>query len=180
MPGKKEIKTAAKSGGKIAQDICGIHETGGMSYFTLEMPLCKGNQELLKIAMEAANIPVDESSGDRKGGAGGLAKCLVTSDDKNVVVIMMHVPSALKETLSLEKWYEAVTAGMNGEAVEKSDEFIVHVSQNDPDNSFYALKMKDQAVSQSIAILREHKLIIEDDDDDYDMGEMYDQAGIEW
>lgn len=179
MPGKKEIKIAEKSGGKIAQDICGINETGGMSYFTLEMPLCKGSQELLKIAMDAANVPVDESTGDRKGGAGELAKCLVTSDDKQDVVIMMHVPPVLKEILSLEKWYEAVTAGMNGKVVEKSDEFIIHVSYNDPGNDFYALKMKDQAVAQSIAILREHKLIVEDDDD-YDFGEMYAQAGIEW
>ncbi len=179
MPSNKEIKTAAKSGGKIAQDICGINETGGMSYFTLDMPLCRGNQELLKIAMEAANVTVDESSGDRKGGADKLAKCLVTSDDKQVLVIMMHVPLALKETLSLEKWYEAVTVGMNGKAVEKSDEFIIHVAQNDPNNGFYAFKMKDQAVSQSIAILRKHKLIVEDDDD-YDFGDMYDRAGIEW
>lgn len=180
MPSKKQIKAAEKAGGKVAQDICGINETGGMCYFTQDMPLCKGDRELLELAMTAANKPVDESSGDRKGGAGDLAKCWVTLDDTKQIVIMIHVPKTVSEKLTLDEWYAAVTAGLNGEQVHRSDELVIHVAPNDPQGGFFALKMKDQAINQSIALLRERGLIVEDDDSECDMGEMYEQAGIEW
>lgn len=179
MPSNKQIKAAEKAGGKVAQDICGINETGGMCFFTQDMPLCKGNADLLAAAMEAANRPVDESSGDRKGGAGSLAKCWVTANDDSMT-IMLHVPRILSSKLSLTEWYTAVTAGINGEKVKESDEYITHTANNVPSEGFFVLKMKDQVVNQSIAILRSHGLIVEDDDSECDMGDMYDQAGIEW
>jgi len=175
---KKQIKAAEKEGGKKAQDILGINKTGGMSYFTLEMPLCKGRPDLLQKAMDAANVPVNINTTEHKGGANELAKCLVTSDNITQVVILFHVPKNLADSkLALNEWYTHVTSDLNGKIVSKSDEFLMYVAKNDPFNGYFALKMKDQAICQSVNLLRKHNLII-DDDSDCDMEEIYKIA--EW
>jgi hypothetical protein len=61
-------KAATKARAKVAQDISGINETGGMCYFAIEIKQCNGDPALLQLAMDGANEPVSDD-GDRKGGA---------------------------------------------------------------------------------------------------------------
>ena len=56
----KEIAAALKEGGKKAQDIAGMHDMGGMSFFAITLETCKGDWELITTAMEGANKVVDE------------------------------------------------------------------------------------------------------------------------
>lgn len=173
------MNAARKAGGKIAQDVLGISETGGMKYFTLENPLCVGSIGLLREVMEAANTPVDDSSGDRRGGAENLGKCLVTSNDEHVV-IMVYVPKELESTLGLEEWSRAIVADLDAQVVERTVDTVTYVATKNPHANLFPLKMKDQAISQSLQLLRRKDLVVDDDKDDYDFGKMYDENGIEW
>lgn len=58
----KEIAAAKKEGGKKAQDIAGMHDMGGMSFFAVTLETCKGDWELIQAAMDGANVVVDESA----------------------------------------------------------------------------------------------------------------------
>lgn len=120
---EKEVKAAIKEGGKKAQDIAGMHDMGGMSFFALTMDNCKGDWELLQHAMDGANKEVDESGDDRKGGAGGLAKCLLSTDDSKHLAMYFHVPKELHAQLTLKEWVDAMVVGIGGKALEMSDEY---------------------------------------------------------
>lgn len=58
--------------------------------------------------------------------------------------------------------------------------FSNHLMLQNSDKELFPLKMRDQAINQSFAFLKSKKLMPEEDEDDYDMGAMYEDAGIEW
>lgn len=62
-----------------------------MAHFALDIPQCEGDESLLMVAMDAANQPVDESSGDRKGGSAHIAKCFISNNDKQLAMVC-YVP----------------------------------------------------------------------------------------
>jgi len=159
-----------------------MHDMGGMSYFAITLEQCKGDWELIECAMNAANKVVDENADDRKGGAGNLAKCFLSTDDSKHLAMMFHVPDEQKEKLSLDDWVAAMTVGIGGEFIWKSDDgnFAKYLAPQDKDKELFPLKMRDQAINQSFAFLKTKKLVPEEDEDDFDMGEMYEDAGIEW
>jgi hypothetical protein len=176
----KDIKAATKEGGKKGQDLAGMHDLGGMSYFAIALESCKGDWELLQCAMDGANKAVDEGADDRKGGAGELAKCFLSTDDTKHLAMYYHVPKARAETVSLDDWLAAMTVGIPGKVVERSDEFLKYEAPQNLDKELFPLKMRDQAINQSFAFLKSKKLVPEEEDSDGDMGAMYEDAGIEW
>jgi hypothetical protein len=78
----KPQKAAEKEGGKKGQDLSGMCDIGGMTYFTVVMESCEGSWDLLEMAMAGANKVVDPDGDDRKGGAHELIKCFMDIDDK--------------------------------------------------------------------------------------------------
>merc|ERR1719231_1020201 len=58
---EKKMKAAIKEGGKKGQDLSGMHDLGGMSYFTVALEKCEGDWELMQAAMDGATKEVDES-----------------------------------------------------------------------------------------------------------------------
>jgi hypothetical protein len=70
------------------------------------------------------NAPVDEGAEERKGGAGGLGKMLLSAGEK-VLAIVCHVPKALQESnaaFNLKEWVEAVREAAGGKVTEEGDE----------------------------------------------------------
>ncbi|KAF5831683.1 hypothetical protein DUNSADRAFT_12737 [Dunaliella salina] len=63
-------KTALKEGGKKGQDLSGMAQMGGVTFFNVSAEEPNGDWKLLEKVMEGANAPVDETAEERKGGAG--------------------------------------------------------------------------------------------------------------
>merc|ERR1711991_680415 len=107
MVSEKEHKAALKEGGKKAQDLCGMHDMGGQNFFCCVLEQCKGNLELVKIAMEGMNKDVEEGADDRKGGGKGLGKLLLSADVNNLV-LLVHVPEEAQDKLKPQEWMDHV------------------------------------------------------------------------
>lgn len=69
-------QAAVKEGGKKGVDLAGVSAMGGVAFFNLAVDTPEGDLELLEFVLEGANVPVDESAEERKGGAGDIGGCL--------------------------------------------------------------------------------------------------------
>lgn len=166
----KTKKITFKEGGKKGQDICGLRDMGGVSYFHLCLETPAGNLELLKHAMEGMNVVVAPDAEERKGGAGDIAKVLFTCDDDNLYYLM-HVPENLEEKMGLQTWFDEINKEVGGECIEKLEEqrMLVGHAKADQTNGKYTLKMRDAAVARGFAVLREKQLVLADEDSDDEM-----------
>eukprot|EP00039_Didymoeca_costata_P017944 m.331466 g.331466 ORF g.331466 m.331466 type:complete len:265 (+) comp16735_c0_seq1:107-901(+) len=181
---EKKFKAATKEGGKKGQDLSGMHDLGGMRYFTVAMEQCEGRWDLLQAAMDGANKEVDESGDDRKGGAGDLGKCFLSVNDAdNVCRMLFHMPKDKQQDLSLKEWATVMISdsAVQGTILEESDEVIKAECKGSTEKQLFPLKQRDSAINVSFAHLRSKQLVAEDDDDsEPDMGAMYEESGIEW
>lgn len=130
------------------------------------------------------NKKVDEAADDRKGGASEIGKCLMFADE-TALLILCHVPDAVKDLIDMEEWFEAIVGSVNGETGEKvgyegeGGGFVMRstVAKNEQENMFL-LKMRDSAIGASFEYLVKKELVRpDDDDDDANYAEM---ADIEW
>lgn len=172
----KEIKASTKEGGKKGQDLIGMCDIGGMKYFTVAMETCKGDWELLEAAMAGANKPVDPTGDDRKGGAGDLGKCFLSCDEKNYCAMLMHMPKDKQGDLSLKDWAETMISSpdVRGEIIFESEDgsTIKAVAKQNKEHELFPLKQRDAAINASFRMLKEKKLVADDDSDSDDMGAM--------
>eukprot|EP01147_Barroeca_monosierra_P001499 gene1499-4657_t len=176
---EKQIKAAKKEGGKKGQDIAGLYDMGGISYYQLSMESCEGSLELLQHALDGANVEVDEKAEDRKGGAGHLGKMFLSASDSQVAVIC-HVPKDRLEVVKPKEWVESFLSVFDGKIVEESEEVVKVVLPGDKENERFPLKMRDEAINLGFAYLCKKGLVRDDDDDDMLDGEALEDAGIEW
>jgi len=155
-------------------DMSGMHETGGAAFFTAHLPEGLGDLERMRAATAAAI----EGTGDNE-----LAFCLVSNSD-TAVVVAFYVPLKRAEQLGLDEWCTAVTEGLGGLVIDDPANSPTHrfyVAHQDPANNLFPLKMRDGVVAKSFELLRARKLMVEDDDDEeFDISEMYEQNKIEW
>lgn len=186
MADSKTVKAVIKEGGKKGQDLQGVSETGGVSYFNINVDntnLVKGDLVLLEKFLEGANIEVEEGSEERKGGAGGLAKFLLSAGDDQLAIIG-QVPKSLpeeKRKLSLEDWWNDLKTVMGGEPtiVEQNEEIIKAVLKADQEKGVFPLKVRDAVIDQSFRLLRQ-KGLLPDNDSDSDDVNYAEAAGVEW
>jgi hypothetical protein len=178
----KAMKKAIKEGGKKGQDLQGMHEMGGMKYFTVAMESCEGSWELLEAAMGGANKEVDPEGDDRKGGAGNLGKCFLSCDESKHCAMYFHMKKELQGDLSLKEWATVMISSpdVKGEILEETDEYIKAIAYQSTEHQLFPLKQRDAAINCSFAMLKEKKLVMEDDEEEQDMGAMYEDLGIEW
>lgn len=176
----KAAKAAYKEGGKKGQDLAGMADMGGIRFFHVALENCDGNFDLVNEAMKGANVVVDETSEERKGGAGELGKMFFSASVQQLVIIC-HVPAARTE-LSIDDWVEAVNKEVKGEVVEKSSEWARIVAKLDESKERFPLKMRDAGINAGFALLRSKQLVMDDDDsdDDLDYAALQEEAGIEW
>ncbi|EGD73497.1 flagellar associated protein [Salpingoeca rosetta] len=177
---EKQIKAAKKEGGKKGQDLSGMHDMGGISYFHVAMEKCEGSLELLQHALDGANVEVDEKADDRKGGAGHLGKMFLSANNDQLAIIC-HVPKDRHEVVTPKEWVEVFLGMYNGKIVEEGEDFVKATVPADKDNERFPLKMRDEAMNLGYSFLAKKGLVREDEDED-DMldGDALEAAGIEW
>eukprot|EP01062_Namystynia_karyoxenos_P009619 TRINITY_DN1339_c0_g1_i2.p2 TRINITY_DN1339_c0_g1~~TRINITY_DN1339_c0_g1_i2.p2 ORF type:complete len:192 (+),score=97.00 TRINITY_DN1339_c0_g1_i2:87-662(+) len=177
MASEKKLKAVKKEGGKKAQDLAGMADMGSLfQQAMLQEPA--GDMELLKIALEAMNVEVDSAAEERKGGAGGVAKILISAGDDKLAVIV-HVPEMFTKSdaegnvrgyeISAADWLEAALSNLPGdgkgaEVIERSPTIASATYVNDPEHGRFVLKAKDAVSGASFAFLRSKSLVVDDDD----------------
>ena len=142
----------------------------------------EGDLELLQSVMDGANVKVDESAEERKGGADDLGKAFLTAGDKQLA-IKFHVPAEVSKAknVSLQEWIDALTAPVKEhiQVIEQTEETATFVVPADVDAGRFPLKMRDECTGAGFAFLREKGLIPADDSSDDDVN-YAEAAGVEW
>ncbi|EDQ92780.1 uncharacterized protein MONBRDRAFT_30745 [Monosiga brevicollis MX1] len=171
---------AVKEGGKKGQDLAGLYDMGGVSFFHVVIEAADGELSLVEHAMTGANKEVDEGAEDRKGGSGHVAKCFLSAN-KDQVAGIFYVPASLAEKLTAKAWFERLNVVLGGEIVEETEETIKVIAKGDPAAEKFPLKIRDEAINAGFSLLREKQLVPEDDDDsDYDYEAAMEENEIEW
>ncbi len=177
-PTEKEIKAAIKEGGKKGQDLAGMSDMGGISFFSVAMEKCLGEMSLLEKAIEGANKEVDPEGDDRKGGAGGIGKIFLSANDKRLA-LYAHVPKALHAKLPMKDWLAAGLQGFEPIVIEETEEIYKAEIPANADKEQFPLKMRDLFINQAFSILRDRQLVAEETSSDADFN-LAEAAGIEW
>ncbi|KAL6756720.1 hypothetical protein V8C86DRAFT_2643538 [Haematococcus lacustris] len=174
-------KDALKEGGKKGQDLAGVAALGGVMYFNVSVETPEGDMALLEKVLEGANVVVDESAEERKGGAGDIGKFLLSAGETQLVGIA-HVPKALAEEkkLTVKEWVEELMKYMpKSEIVEESEEIIKVLMKADQEAGVFPLKVRDAAIDAGFKLLKAKGLVPENDDSDDDVN-YAEAAGVEW
>lgn len=161
---KLEAK-CTKEGGKKAQDIAGLRDMGGVSYFHVSMESCEGDFGLLQCAMDGMNKPCPEDAEERSGGADEIGKCLLSYSDAKLA-IYMHVPKNLQEVCSIDDWYNAMSVGLPIIKLSGDKEFLQAELLSDPDNNIFPMKIRDDLINKGYQHLAAQQLVMPDDDDE--------------
>lgn len=152
--------------GKKAQDIAGLRDMGGVSYFHVAMESCEGDFELLNIAMSAMNKPCPEDAEERRGGANDIGKVLLSYNDARLAFVM-NVPKCLHDKCSIKEWFAAFTQGfdvvMEGKS---SSEYMSGYIKQDQEKGIFPMKIRDDMINKGFAFLKSKQLVLDDDDDD--------------
>lgn len=128
--------------------------------------------------MEGANAEVDEAAEERKGGAGDIGKLFASAGDDQLAV-MIHVPAAIAEKLSVKEWAETVAKDVGLEVNSIEGEFAKLSAKADPEGGKFPLKMRDAVIASGLALLKTKGLIPEADESDDDVN-YAEAAGVEW
>eukprot|EP01059_Diplonema_ambulator_P002432 TRINITY_DN12077_c0_g1_i1.p1 TRINITY_DN12077_c0_g1~~TRINITY_DN12077_c0_g1_i1.p1 ORF type:complete len:269 (+),score=91.79 TRINITY_DN12077_c0_g1_i1:117-923(+) len=183
----KKLKAVKKEGGKKAQDLAGMAEMGSsFQQATLVEP--EGRMDLLEVALEAMNAPVEPDCEERKGGAGGVAKILLSATD-HAFSCIIHVPQEYTHPANAElnprgysilatDWAEAAFSTLPGDGkgvkyLLQTPTLVKATYKPQPDLGRYTLKAKDAVSGASFAFLRERNLVVDNDssDDEYIFGD---------
>lgn len=170
-----------KEGGKKGIDLSGVADMGGVSFFNLAVESADGDMVLLEEVLKGANMEVDETAEERKGGAGELGKIFLSAGDAALAIIA-HVPKALGEAknVTVKEWVTALTAPLSGvEVVGESDEVMKVIVKADTQKGAFPLKMRDEAISAGVAFLRQKGLLPANDSSDDEVN-YAEAAGVEW
>jgi hypothetical protein len=179
MADEKTIKAAIKEGGKKGVDLDGVSAMGGVQFFNIAVETPNGDFALLEKVLEGANAEVDESAEERKGGAGGIGKMFASAGDSQLAMII-HVPAALSEKLSVKEWTETIATAVGAEIVEMGEEVSKCKVLADQAAGRFPLKLRDEAIAAGLALLKSKGLIPAGDDDDDDDVNYAEAAGVEW
>lgn len=177
---KKLFKAALKEGGKKGQDICGLNEMGGVSYFHIAVDNAFGRWDLIEEVMKGFNTPVDPAGEDRKGGAAHLGKCLLSAADDKLIIYINVPKTEFTEAASGQDWLDVMlpVLGKGAKILETKGDFIKAEAPADTDNNLFPLKMRDSAINMGFDMLKKKKLVIDQgSDEDIDYGELASAAG---
>lgn len=184
-PSEKQRKASVKEGGKKGQDLAGMSDMGGVKFFSVSLQSPAGKWELMDAVLEGMNKTVDSGADDRKGGAGHIGKCLLFGDE-NILLILCHMPDSLKDVISQDEWFKAITDSVDATRVgspitiegDGAGTVLKAEMKADPENNKFPLKLRDIAIGRSYEYLVSKELVRpEESDDDDNYAEM---AGIEW
>eukprot|EP00659_Diplonema_papillatum_P004466 gene4466-6923_t len=174
---EKKIKAVVKEGGKKGQDLTGMAEMGSL-FQQANLTEPEGKMDLLEMALEAMNKEVDPEGEERKGGAAGVAKILLSGND-DMFCAIVHVPEQFtvaeknerQYAVSAEEWAKAAFTtlpgdGQGAEYLTSSPTLVKIVYKKDAEKGRYPGKAKDNVSGASFAFLRSKSLVLDDDSDD--------------
>jgi len=186
----KTQKAAQKEGGKKGQDLSGMCDIGGMTYFTVVMQDCGGEWDLLQLAMDGANKEVDPDGDDRKGGAHELIKCFMDiAPDSSEVRMLVNGKKSICEAkgLSMTDWLNVFLADdmVLGEIVSTEEDgdwqTIKAICKKNEEKELFPLKQRDAAINASFRHLKSLSLVASDSSgSEQDMGDLAEVAGFDW
>jgi len=163
-PNEKQMKAAFKEGGKRGIEMEGA-SLAGLVWMNVAVHEAAGDAALLKEVIRGMNQEVDENAEDRKGGAGDIAKLVLSAGDDKLA-LRNHVPEKLVATLTAKEWMEFVVEKLGGKVTEASDSDAAGEVPLDEDKGRFPLKMRDEGIAVSIELLRGKGVFPEDSDDD--------------
>ncbi|XRB07169.1 threonine--tRNA ligase [Pycnococcus provasolii] len=174
---KKLIKDVTKEGGKKGVEIEGAADMGGLEFFCTTMEKPDGEVKYLKMSMDAMNEVPDPDGEERRGGSGHVGK-MIFSAGTEAMSMVAYVPKDKQDRINATEWLKSVCAddGVKGELQAGGDAGLATaIAKADPDAGMFTIKMKDAAMAQGFAYLRERGCFPEDtgDDDDDDGDYMY-------
>lgn len=162
---EKKIKSAVKEGGKKGQDISGLNDMGGVSFFHVSLDSPEGDWDMMDHALAGFNKEVDADAEDRKGGAGHLGKMLFSYTNEKLI-FTCHLPEVLHEKVKIMDWVNKILEKTAGKVISKTETVVKGEALADPDNGRYSIKMRDDAIAFAYAWLCEQNLVLPDDDSD--------------
>lgn len=172
----KKVKACIKEGGKKGIDLNGTQALGGVSFFNVSMDAAEGSLAYLEKTMEGANLEVDETAEERKGGAGEIGKVFLSAGESSLAIIG-HLPAKLAEEkgVKLSDWMTALlksvphTIGTKpGESIVADGDYVKVVIAQDMHAGIFPLKLRDELIANGVAFLRDNSLLPAGDDDDSD------------
>eukprot|EP01063_Lacrimia_lanifica_P018679 TRINITY_DN2558_c0_g2_i2.p1 TRINITY_DN2558_c0_g2~~TRINITY_DN2558_c0_g2_i2.p1 ORF type:complete len:193 (+),score=117.17 TRINITY_DN2558_c0_g2_i2:66-644(+) len=177
---EKKLKAVKKEGGKKGQDLSGMAAMGTL-FQQAVMSESEGKLELLEMALAEMNKEVDPEAEERRGGAGEVAKIVLSASDDTFACIV-HVPEMYTVAdknergyaFTAKEWAEAAFATLPGDG--KGAEYVLDTPtmvkityKKDAEAGRYPGKAKDNVSGQSFAWLRSKSLVPADDDSDDEM-----------
>merc|ERR1719408_969399 len=162
-----KLKKVRKEGGKKGSEIAGAADMGGIEFFTTTCETPEGDTRLLEIVCQEMNAPVDPSAEETKGGSGHIGKLVMSASDKQLALIA-YVPEEKVERLTATAWMQEIfkAFGDYGEFVGETTPYkAVAVAKQDGEKGKFPLKLRDEAISASIAFLKGKGLFPDKDDD---------------
>ncbi|KAI9103065.1 hypothetical protein DFS34DRAFT_646445 [Phlyctochytrium arcticum] len=174
---EKTLKKVIKEGGKRGVEIEGAATMGGLNFFCTKVDEPAGDVELTIKSVEAMNAHVDENEEERKGGSGEIGKMIFSINDERVAVVA-YVPEAFKEKIDAKVWLEEVIKTWEGKFISGDSTLAAGEILGNADKGYFTLKIRDEALTNSIAYLRTKELFPEasndDSDDDVVFGDDFD------
>ena len=132
--------------------------------------------------LDAANVEVDDSAEERKGGAGDLGKAFLSAGESQLAIIF-NVPKELAASkgVTIQEWMDALLEPVKEhmKVESQTEEVAKVVVPGNPDAGLFPLKMRDECTAKGFAFLRNKGLIPADDSSDDDIN-YADAAGVEW
>merc|ERR1711869_36507 len=116
------------------------------------------------------NRPVDPANAEEvKGGSGHVGKCLFSYGPKTVG-ILAHVPAEHKGKVDAKKWVEEIVKPLGGKVLPgaNADKASGEVLGN-ADKGLFPIKLKDEALQNSIKYLQKIGVFPEGDDSSDEM-----------
>jgi len=142
---------------------------GGIEYFTTCVDTPEGDPRLIEIVCQEMNAKVDPLAEETKGGSAHVAKCLLSASDAQLGIVC-YVPADKTSKISAKAWMEHLFSAFGcGEFVgEPKDRKAVGKVLQDKTAGKFPIKLRDEGISASIALLKSKGLFPDKDDDSED------------
>ena len=166
---EKKLKVVKKEGGKKGAELAGAADMGGIEYFTTCVETPEGDPRLVEIVCQEMNVPVDPTAEETKGGSGHVAKMLLSASDAQLALVA-YVPADKEGKIAPGDWMQHMFTSLGcGELVgTPTARKAVGVCKQDAEKGKFPLKMRDEAIGASIALLKSKGLFPDKDDDSED------------
>jgi len=166
-----KMKKVKKEGGKKGSELAGAADMGGIEYFTTTAETPEGDPQLLQIVCQEMNAEINPEEEESKGGSGRVAKCLLSSSEKQLA-LLTYVPKNKTSTITATEWMKHIIAGNAdyGEIVTTIDDRMCTATMaQDKVKGKFPVKMRDECISLSIGFLKSKGLFPDESDDSDEM-----------